>query len=125
MLRTIAVGLGILALSHAAMAYEPKPIEVLLDQDTSYDASIPKPKDVTGWQIGEVIYTPDLHNLYINAVDAASDRRLCARRCPASGVCRGHGEVGNSSKPTGQRGGLGRWRSPALRRARRPLERAI
>ena len=74
MLRIIAASFALFASTAAANAYEPKPIEILLDQDTSYDASIPKPEDVTGWRIGEIIYTPDLHNLYIHAVDDLSDR---------------------------------------------------
>lgn len=63
-----------LAFIGAAHAYEPKPIEVLLDQDVSYDASIPKPEDITGFQIGEIIYTPEMHHAYLRAVAAASDR---------------------------------------------------
>lgn len=74
MLRTLAVGLSLLAFTPAAQAYEPKPIEVLLAQDTSYVSSIPKPEDVTGYMAGEIIFTPDLHRDYIAAVDAASDR---------------------------------------------------
>jgi hypothetical protein len=74
MLRMIVSGLGLIALTSAAQSYEPKPIETLLDQGASYDASIPKPEDVTGFQVGEIIYTPDLHTLYIRAVDAVSDR---------------------------------------------------
>ncbi|MEQ8405353.1 MAG: M14 family metallopeptidase [Oceanicaulis sp.] len=76
MLRTLAAAL---LLSTApgvfeAAAYEPKPIEALLDQNTRYDAAIPKPEDITGYKVGEIIFTPDLHADYIAAVAEASDR---------------------------------------------------
>ncbi len=75
MLHRFAVLLAVSLVSIAgAEAYEPKPAEVLLDQDVTYDASIPKPEDVTGFQIGEIIYTPEMHVAYIRAVAAASDR---------------------------------------------------
>ncbi|XBQ15729.1 MAG: M14 family zinc carboxypeptidase [Oceanicaulis sp.] len=75
MLRHLLAGLalGVLAASGAA-AYEPKPIEALLDQNVSYAASIPKPEDVTGYQAGEIVFPPHMHEAYIRAVDAASDR---------------------------------------------------
>ena len=74
MLRLIAAGALLFAASAAGHAYEPKPIEALLDQETRYDAAIPKPEDVTGYQVGQIIYTPALHREYVRAVDAASDR---------------------------------------------------
>ena len=58
----------------SAHAYEPKSVEDLLDQDVSYDASIPKPEEVTGFALGDIIYTPEMHSAYIRAVAAASDR---------------------------------------------------
>lgn len=74
MLRLIAAGFVLVAATAAANAYEPKPIDVLLDQDAQYDPAIPTPEDVTGYQAGEIIFTPAMHNEYIRAVDAASDR---------------------------------------------------
>lgn len=75
MLRLLAAGLIIIAGASAqAQRYEPKPIEELLDQDVRYDASIPKPEDVTGFQTGEIISTPEMLHEYARAVDAASDR---------------------------------------------------
>ncbi|MFW6413653.1 MAG: M14 family zinc carboxypeptidase, partial [Oceanicaulis sp.] len=75
MLRRLAAGLalGLIAVT-TAEAYEPKPIEDLLDQGATYDAAIPKPEDVTGFQAGEIIFPPDMHQAYIAAVDAVSDR---------------------------------------------------
>ena len=76
MLRTLAAAL-LLSTSSAAFAaepYAPKPIEALLDRDASYDAAVPKPEDVTGYQVGEIIFPPDMHREYIRAVADASDR---------------------------------------------------
>jgi hypothetical protein len=75
MLRRIAVLFAVsFAFSAPAEAYEPKPVETLLDQGVTYDASIPKPEDITGFELGQIIYTPDMHTAYIRAVAAASDR---------------------------------------------------
>jgi len=76
MLRALAVSLA-LALPTAGAAsayYDPKPVEVLLDQDAQYDSAIPKPEDITGFQSGEIIFTPEMHLSYIQAIAAASDR---------------------------------------------------
>ena len=72
--RIAALFILTIAFGASAEAYEPKDIEVLLDQDVTYDSSIPKPEDVTGFQIGEIIYTPEMHHAYVRAVAAASDR---------------------------------------------------
>ncbi|MGJ3232840.1 MAG: M14 family metallopeptidase [Oceanicaulis sp.] len=76
MLRTLAAALLLTTapVAIAAAAYEPKPIEALLDQDVRYDAAIPKPEDVTGYRLGEIIYPPDMHADFFEAVAAASDR---------------------------------------------------
>lgn len=59
--------------SHAQV-YEPKPIEALLDQDVSYSEAIPTPAAVLGYDLGEIIFTPDMHTAYIQAVAAVSER---------------------------------------------------
>lgn len=76
MLRLMAAGLAMMAVSSAAHAerYEPRPLEALLDQDVSYDSAIPKPEDVTGFATGQIISTPEMLHAYARAVDAASDR---------------------------------------------------
>ncbi|MEM7781260.1 MAG: M14 family zinc carboxypeptidase [Pseudomonadota bacterium] len=76
MLRTLAAAL-LLSASTAALAndrYEPQSVDVLLDQGTTYDPAIPKPEDVTGYRLGEIIYPPDMHVDYIEALAEASDR---------------------------------------------------
>jgi len=77
MLRTLALSLA-LALptvgAASAYSYDPKPIEDLLEQDARYDAAIPKPQDVLGYELGEIIFTPEMHMAYNLAVAAASDR---------------------------------------------------
>jgi hypothetical protein len=77
MMRQACLGLiGAFALSATTHAsnYEPKPINEILQQTVQYDSSIPTPVSVTGYELGEIIYTPDLHKDYIEALDAASDR---------------------------------------------------
>lgn len=75
MLRTLALSLALaLPSAGAASAYDPRPIDVLLDQDTQYDAAIPKPEAVLGYELGQIIFTPDMHMAYNLAVAAASDR---------------------------------------------------
>ncbi|EAP90846.1 Secreted protein containing N-terminal Zinc-dependentcarboxypeptidase related domain [Oceanicaulis sp. HTCC2633] len=80
MLRALALSLA-LALPTAGAAsayfepdYTPKPIADLLDFDARYDAAIPTPEAVLGYQSGEIIFTPEMHAAYIQAVAAASDR---------------------------------------------------
>lgn len=75
MLRRIAaLFAATFAFTASAQAYEAKPADVLLDQAASYDSSIPRPEDITGFRIGEIIYTPEMHTAYVRAVAAASDR---------------------------------------------------
>ncbi len=74
MLRIFAAGFALFIASAAANAYEPKPIDVLLDQGVEYDRAVPTPEAVTGYRAGEIIFTPALHREYVRAVDAASDR---------------------------------------------------
>ena len=76
MLRTLAAALLLSATPAAftAEAYEPKPVEALLDQGVPYDPAIPKPEDVTGYRLGEIIYPPHMLAAYIEALGAASDR---------------------------------------------------
>jgi len=76
MVRTLLAAF-LLSTSTVAMAtepYEPKSVEALLDQGATYDPAIPKPEDVTGYKLGEIIYPPDMHVDYIEALAAVSDR---------------------------------------------------
>jgi len=59
-----------------AVAYEPKPVEQLLDQAVEYDPAIPKPEDVTGYRLGEILYPPHMHASYVEAVAEASNRMV-------------------------------------------------
>ncbi|KAA5804459.1 carboxypeptidase [Alkalicaulis satelles] len=74
MLRLIAASLALVFAAAAAHAYEPKPAQELLAQDISYDAAIPKPEDITGFAIGDVIWTPAMHAEYARAIAGLSDR---------------------------------------------------
>ena len=74
MIRLICTVASAFAFTAAASAYEAKPVEALLDQDVSYDDAIPTPDAVTGYRLGEIIYTPDLHVDYIEAVAPLSER---------------------------------------------------
>ena len=72
MLRALALSLA-LALPTAGAAsayfepdYTPKPIADLLDFDARYDAAIPTPEAVLGYQSGEIIFTPEMHAAYIH-----------------------------------------------------------
>lgn len=56
------------------LAYDPKTIDEILDQSVRYDSAIPTPQSVTGYELGEIVYPPDLHRDYIEALDEASDR---------------------------------------------------
>lgn len=58
----------------SAEAYEPKALVELIGQEVEYDPAIPLPEDVTGFAVGEIIYTPDMIAAYMRAVAAASDR---------------------------------------------------
>lgn len=58
----------------SAEAYDPKPLVELIGQEVEYDPAIPLPEDVTGFAVGEIIYTPDMIAAYMRAVAAASDR---------------------------------------------------
>ncbi|MCH8491251.1 MAG: carboxypeptidase, partial [Oceanicaulis sp.] len=58
----------------SATDYEAKPVEALLDQDIGYDPATPRPEAVTGFAIGEIIWTPAMHAEYARAVVASSDR---------------------------------------------------
>ncbi|MFC4724102.1 M14 family zinc carboxypeptidase [Glycocaulis abyssi] len=58
----------------AAEAYEPKPLVELIGQDVEYDPAIPLPEAVTGFAVGEIIYTPDMIAAYMRAIATASDR---------------------------------------------------
>jgi len=76
MLRLLAASLIVFMTPLAAQAqsYEPKSIEVLLDQNVRYSPDIPRPEEITGFRAGEIIFTPEMHHAYIRAVAAASDR---------------------------------------------------
>ena len=58
----------------AQEAYTPKPLEDLLATGISYDADIPTPADVSGYEVGEIIWPHELIVQYVRAIDAASDR---------------------------------------------------
>lgn len=78
MLRTLAAAL-LLSTAPAAFtahAYEPKPVEALLDQGVQYDPAIPTPEDVTGYRLGEIIYPPHMHASYVEALGEVSDRMI-------------------------------------------------
>ncbi|MGY6662047.1 MAG: M14 family zinc carboxypeptidase [Glycocaulis sp.] len=66
--------LGVCVGLSAANAYEPKPLTELIAQNVEYDPAIPLPEAVTGFAVGEIIYTPDMIAAYMQAVAAASDR---------------------------------------------------
>ena len=71
------LGLGAtsaLLVAGVSHAYDAKTIDEILDQSVRYDSAIPTPQSVTGFELGDIIYTPDLHKDYIEALDAASDR---------------------------------------------------
>ena len=75
MLRALALSLALaLPTAGAASAYDPKPIADLLNFDARYDADIPTPEAVLGFQSGEIIFTPEMHVAYIRAIADASDR---------------------------------------------------
>lgn len=75
MLRALALSLALaLPTAGAASAYDPKPIADLLNFDARYDAAIPTPEAVLGFQSGEIIFTPEMHAAYIRAIADASDR---------------------------------------------------
>ena len=78
MLRTLAAAL-LLSTAPAAFtaeAYEPKPVEALLDQGVQYDPAIPTPEAVTGYRLGEILYPPHMHASYVEALGEVSDRMI-------------------------------------------------
>ena len=70
----IVAGFAIVAGAAHARDYEPRPLVELIDQQVEYDPAIPLPEDVTGFKVGEIIFTPDMIYAYMRAVAAASDR---------------------------------------------------
>ena len=78
MLRTLATALflSFAPAAFTAEAYEPKPVETLLDQGVQYDPAIPKPEDVTGYRLGEIVYPPHMHASYVEALGEVSDRMV-------------------------------------------------
>ncbi len=76
MLRSVVVSffVSFLLISFSSNAYKPKPIEDLLDQDVQYNPAIPKPQEITGYSLGEILYPPHMHASYIEALGEASDR---------------------------------------------------
>lgn len=54
--------------------YAPQPLEELLATGVAYDSDIPTPADVTGYDVGEIIWPHAFVVQYVRAVDAASDR---------------------------------------------------
>ncbi len=78
MLRTLAAALLLSTAPAAftAQAYEPQPVQTLLDQGVQYDPAIPAPEDVTGFRLGEIIYPPHMHAAYVEALGEASERMI-------------------------------------------------
>ena len=76
--RLAALCLGLTcALSVSAQEpYEPRPLEDLLITDVTYDASIPTPQEMTGYEVGELIWPHELVIQYVRSVDAVSDRMV-------------------------------------------------
>ena len=70
----LAASLALSCASAVAQEYEPKPVEVLLDQDITYDPGTPRPEQITGFAIGDIIWTPAMHSEYARAIVASSDR---------------------------------------------------
>jgi len=54
--------------------YVPAPIETLIGEDVSYDASIPKPEDVVGYASGEIAFPPEMLQAYLRVLAERSDR---------------------------------------------------
>ena len=74
LLFALSVGVAFAFTAAAQEPYEPAPLEELLIADVTYDANIPTPADVTGYEVGELIWPHELVIQYVRAVDAASDR---------------------------------------------------
>ncbi len=60
--------------AHAQEPYTPRPLADLLATDIAYDPDIPKPADIAGYDVGEIIWPHELVVHYVRAIDEASDR---------------------------------------------------
>ncbi|MEL6691974.1 MAG: M14 family zinc carboxypeptidase [Pseudomonadota bacterium] len=76
LLSALSIGIALAWSASAQEPYEPRPLEELLIADVTYDESIPTPADVTGYEVGEIIWPHELVIQYVKTVDAASDRMM-------------------------------------------------
>ena len=72
----LTIGIALAWTTSAQEPYEPRPLEELLIADVSYDEDIPTPADVTGYEVGEIIWPHELVIQYVRTVDAVSDRMM-------------------------------------------------
>ncbi|NQY15436.1 MAG: carboxypeptidase [Henriciella sp.] len=70
----LSFGLALAISATAEEPYEPRPLEELLIAGVTYDADIPTPADITGYEVGEIIWPHELVIQYVRTVDAVSDR---------------------------------------------------
>ena len=56
--------------------YAPRSLEDVLATGIAYDPDIPTPAEITGYDVGEIIWPHELVVQYVRAVDAASDRLI-------------------------------------------------
>lgn len=54
--------------------YVAEPLETLLATNAPYDSAIPTPKDVTGFDIGQITYPHEYIVQYVREIDSTSDR---------------------------------------------------
>lgn len=76
LLAAFSIGFALVTTVSAQAPYEPQPLEDLLIANVAYDASIPTPAEVTGYDVGEIIWPHELVIQYVRTVDAASDRMM-------------------------------------------------
>lgn len=71
-------GLAVLSATPAAaqiaQPYAPVSLEEIIGEDVSYDPAIPKPEDVVGYRLGEIVFPPEMLQAYALAIAEASDR---------------------------------------------------
>ncbi len=72
----LTIGIALAWTTSAQEPYEPRPLEELLIADVSYNEDIPTPADVTGYEVGEIIWPHELVIQYVRTVDAVSDRMM-------------------------------------------------
>ena len=72
----LTIGIALAWTASAQEPYEPRPLAELLIAGVSYDEDIPTPADVTGYEVGEIIWPHELVIQYVRTVDAVSDRMM-------------------------------------------------